>query len=488
MGFGRVSIIVFLALLLPSSVLAAAMFDVDVLPIKSRIMRNESAVYKAMVYNRGTISDSYLISFLDVEWGVDIKPTNANPLSLSPLQKSEIELTLRPSATMPFGARAVSLFVKSLTTGETIKKDLYVDVLPVEIPNLPYTPEIRYNAVLKNDRVDPRSPLEIDLKLENLNRRALPLVKVVVTSDFFTREYSTNLEPRGELGSEKTLEMKFEFPDRQQEPAVDHVVIDIFITTEDNVYSFKTEPLTYQIVPYQDVEKREEKSSGFMWSTTTITFINKGNSPRVESYFVPMSGIKGKFSTATPDPSVAEVNRERQWKWDVRLDVGETQTITYSTSYRPLAFLIILIVVIYLLYLVFRSPVVVRKSARVLQHAHGGISEIKIVLNVRNRSRGRVGEIALIDRVSNIATVIREEQLGTQSPEKVLSHEHKGTIIKWSIDPLEGGDERVVVYKVRSKLPIVGSYLLPSALVRFKTSSGIPRKSRSNNVTLLHEG
>jgi 3-deoxy-D-arabino-heptulosonate 7-phosphate (DAHP) synthase len=115
----------------------------------------------------------------------------------------------------------------------------------------------------------------------------------------------------------------------------------------------------------------------------------------------------------------------------------------------------------------FRSPVTARKTAANISLKEGGVSELKIVLNVSNRSNNKLRNIEVIDRIPNIADLEKGLTIGTLHPTKILKHERKGTIIKWVIDNLDAGDERVISYKIKSHLSILGEFSLTPTIVKF---------------------
>ena len=55
----------------------------------------------------------------------------------------------------------------------------------------------------------------------------------------------------------------------------------------------------------------------------------------------------------------------------------------------------------------------------------------------------------------------------------------RATIVKWEIDKLEKGDERVLSYRMASRLAILGSVTLPGVAVRFYSQKGTKLVTRS---------
>ena len=70
--------------------------------------------------------------------------------------------------------------------------------------------------------------------------------------------------------------------------------------------------------------------------------------------------------------------------------------------------------------------------------------------------------IEIVDKIPNIADLEKGLSIGTLHPTKILKHERKGTIIKWLIEQLDAGDERVISYKIKSHLSILGEFRLKS--------------------------
>ena len=58
-------------------------------------------------------------------------------------------------------------------------------------------------------------------------------------------------------------------------------------------------------------------------------------------------------------------------------------------------------------------------------------------------------------------------------------------MIKWEVKELEGFEERVLAYKIKSRLCVLGDFRLPVAVVRYKAVSGKERSTHSNSVTLV---
>jgi hypothetical protein len=150
------------------------------------------------------------------------------------------------------------------------------------------------------------------------------------------------------------------------------------------------------------------------------------------------------------------------------------------TNYRPIAALIILAGIILALYYAFRSPILVKKTAGVISTREGGISELKILLEIKNRTGKPVNEATIMDMVPRIAELIKDHDIGTLAPTKITKHERKGTLIKYEVGDILPYEERLIAYRIRSSLSILGGVSLPVAVAKFKTSAGKERSTTSN--------
>ena len=98
----------------------------------------------------------------------------------------------------------------------------------------------------------------------------------------------------------------------------------------------------------------------------------------------------------------------------------------------------------------------------------GGISELKVLLEIKNTSDKPIKNVAIIDYIPNIAELATDYMPGTITPAKVLAHKAKGSILKWTIEEMAPGEDRLISYNIKSKLSIIGNFKLPRAKVVFK--------------------
>jgi hypothetical protein len=193
--------------------------------------------------------------------------------------------------------------------------------------------------------------------------------------------------------------------------------------------------------------------------------------------------IKSLLLTTSPRAETLKENNKQYLVWQVELKKDKTMTVYVIENYRPIVVIIGLVIAAIVLYFLFRSPIVVRKGVANVSMSEGGVSEAKIVVRVKNRSANQINNIEVIDHLPHIAHVEKELSIGSMQPHAVLQHPKRGLMIKWSIETLEPGDERVLSYRMKSRLSILGEFHLPAANARAKVGDKVVI-SNSNRVTV----
>ncbi len=93
---------------------------------------------------------------------------------------------------------------------------------------------------------------------------------------------------------------------------------------------------------------------------------------------------------------------------------------------------------------------------------------MKVMLEIKNNAKKIVKNIKIIDYIPHIADLTNDFVQGTLRPTNVLLHKAKGTIIKWELEEMAPGEDRIITYNIKSKLSIIGNFKLPRGKVVFK--------------------
>lgn len=466
---GKVLVFAILSVLLVSSVLAYS--EVNVVPKENEINFGEEAVFDVSITNYESASRDYSFystSFYD--WNVDTSPPDTL-LSVSPNATSSIDIYVSPYERLDPGIYLVPLTV------ETSQGSSYVENMKVYLgaqKPMEYQPSI-LTSVDINEKINPQEVQSIRVFLQNQNQLNYTNLTISIKSDLeeFEKQQNIELKPY----ESKTVEFAVT-PDPYTQPK-DYY---LFFTLRKGEEIFKTFDHKIEIIPLTPEFDREiQQKEKFLKTTSVITFTNNGNVRNQQVARIRMGFFKDLVTSTEPNAYAMKDDEGRRYiAWDLELGVGESATVTVKTSYRIPVIVLILLAVLIVFYLVYKSPVRVTKSAsNVVMHG-GGVSALKITLIVRNISNKPIKDVEVFDTAPSIASIEKDVEIGTLRPTDILRNKKGGILLKWKISELEGKEERLITYKIKSKLDIVGTILLSRARVKFKMPKGQQRTSYSN--------
>lgn len=442
-----------LILLFASIAYGSETFLAKITPQEVVIKQDQTAEFNLTITHTSDEPESFEIYSENVIWDVRVQDV----LRIEPSTMLNTKLFVRPLNVFP-GAYWVPLTVKMVGSNMKDEKDVLLEIQSLIPPEQSYLPAIRGEVYMQDD-TDPRDELKIRVKLVNQNRRTLEKVDVKIRSSTINKDYEASLEPL----EEKELKFFIKLPPRTP-PQKDLIKVSIIVPEKDQAFRFDLDPMPLEILDYSDFKQELKTEEGFLKTTYLATLANNGNIPYEDQYKVESTFFKNIFVTTVPRAEKIKGNLI----WDIELQSGESELIMYTFNYQPLLIIAIVLVVLSISYYLFRSPVILKKTATVIATKEGGISELKVIIEIVNRSKKQVKKIKLIDTVPRIAQLAHDYDVGTLKPDNVVKHEKKGTLVKWSIDSIDPGEERVISYKVKSKLSILGGVTLPSAAAKFE--------------------
>lgn len=447
-----------------STLVSAFDYSVEFSPSQQSIDQDEIARYNMTILHDYPNLEFFEVYSPEVLW--DIR--TIAPLHVKPGKPFTTVLTIQPLNINP-GLYGVPIHVKRTGTSQLKKALLYMEVSGPPATHT-YLPAVRGTVEIPA-LVDPRNDIPITVNLENQNRRNLSEISIKVRSNVINQDYTVSLNPL----ERKTFKLTAQV-DSQTHPQRDTLKVSVVATEKDRGYKFDLPFVDYEIVSYGQLTPAIEVSKSFLRTARVITLTNNANILLEEPFAYPVPWYARIFSKTDPKARV----EAGSFVWDVKINVGNSRQVRVVTNYRPLAVIILLAAILLIAYYVFRSPLVIRKSAAVLSTREGGISELKILLELKNRSGKPLRSVSIIDIVPRIAELIKEYDVGTLTPSNVIRHERKGTIIKYEVGDIMPREERVISYKVRSSLSILGGVSLPEAVSKFNLASGKERTTSSN--------
>ncbi len=441
---------------------------------EASIYPNETAVYNFVVSTDGRSSEkAELLLTLDSKWSFETNPLSyLSGFTVSGLEETTFDLIITPSSPyISSGKYALQIPIRS-ETGEEEVADLILHIKNPEALT-GYLPALNF-LLDAQEQVDPRHIQKVKLEIENKNPLDVGELTVQLSSDLYNETKTTTVGPLG------TASVLFEINyDAQQPPIEDLLTIAVFMGEK----AFTPIRKEIEIISYADIVEVQYPTKRFLFKTTQRTeYTNKGNSDVIKEFTFATSGFEQYFTGGDPEGEVVEKEGLLYYRTSVTLPIDVPVMITYSVSYRPILYVVLLLAGAVWLYYVLRSPIVIKKEVMTLHTNKEGQTKLKILLHIKNRSMKLIDDVGVIDKIPAVAEIEKHFELGTMKPEKIMKHEKAGTVLQWHIPHVEAYEERIITYKVSSLYQIVGDYKLPAAVVRFKNKKHQAVKVVSNSV------
>lgn len=461
--------IVFLVLF-SSSVLAFS--EIEVQPMNDHIVFGQKAIYNVSITNQRDVTQTYELfsPTSGIGWSVVTRPLRNRMVTIGGNGTAMIEVVVEPIEKFPPGVYIVNLDITT-NFGENYQMPLRIYMGPV-LPS-EYLPAIR-TTVDMNDRIDPRETQSIKIFIENLNPLDLTGMVVRIVSDIpeLNMEQTVDLAPNDHRAVEVTVKL----PDTQQPKEYF-----VFFQFERNDEIIKVVDKKIEVLPLAVpfIQKIDEQKS-FLKKKQVITFSNPGNVRNTQTMRVDVGAIESVFTTTSPKARLVKDANRRAFAWDIELGPDEERKVETTTSYQiPFAVLIIVLISIPI-YQVYRNPFAITKSASDLVVEEGGVSALKVTLVVKNLGSSVLKDIEILDEIPSIAAVEKDVEMGTLKPSQMLQGRGGSIFARWKLSELEGKEERLITYKLKSRLNIIGTMQLPRAKAAFSTGNGKKKVSYSN--------
>jgi hypothetical protein len=470
---------VFLFSLFTSSVLAEDVFDVNVQVSVNDIYPTQTAKFYFTINNPTLEDDEYKLTFISSgKWSFSTDPSSyLSGVNVKAGEEVTFPVLIKASdAGVSYGMQSFPVVIKSKNSDVSKETSLQLLLRNPTPPLTNYLPSVGYTVDIA-DEIDPRESEKLKVHLSNKNSLNIKELTISIRSKLYNFDRVVSLAP---------LENRIEVFDINYDPNTDP--IDDLMTIKVKVSDIDFTPVIKQvkIIAYKDTTDNDVIKKSFFKKISEYTYTNQGNINDKETVRFKTSLFSQLFTKTIPKASILKNEDGRFLSWELELAPKESQKITIIKNYRVLFYVLIIFILGIIAYYLFRSPILVKKESEVLKIEDQGVSHLKVLLHLKNRSNKPVDEVKLIDRVPPIASIDRDFAMGTLHPDKVIRHEHKGTILKWNISTLDPYEERIISYNIISKLKIIGGVTLPNAVVKFKGKGKKTRRILSNKETSKH--
>ncbi len=443
---------VFLFSLLLTPVLGAPI-EVKVLDAVHEVESGGTATFKIVVMNN--MQDPVVFKLTETPHEAEPFSKNIRSVRIEPRQ-----LKIDPGKD---GAAAVAV---SFTDVVVYGKEYRAAVKITSLLN----PEIFSIATLAAKIVNPNDVVQIipdvpavgipgeefpySVRFVNRLNTALVDYDLMVTSDIaaFAREERVSFKPREELTrTYKEL---------------------LAITTTPGTYALKSgvykngivkgmHATAFSVAEKPLIEEKKDELKNFLKTTIHLSKKNTGNTASKQRVEVATSWFKDLFLTASLEP----LRKDDALVWEATLEPGDEFALEITTNYRIVfyGFVAIVIATLLLLLYVDRSVTIKKRVFRV-RGSEEGISELKLLIHVRNGTRRMLEHARVIDALPLMVELTPE--FSTLKPDKIQQGTRSMRLI-WDIASIAPHEERVITYKVKARLHIAGQVMLPPVSLHY---------------------
>ena len=447
----------YLVLLMLCLAVVAADSQVVISPLNTHIAPGEWAEYQLTITNNLDQTQRYSLYSLQSGqgWNVDPDPLKDKIMEIAPGKSKTTKIRVTPLEEFKSGLYEVALSVDS-DYGELYSPSLKVFI--GEVGHSSYLPTIS-EEIDMNEKMVPGEPNSVKLFLTNRNPLDMKNLVIRMESELegFTKEVAIDLGPLQKKTVEFTaLTSKFQQPK-------DYVVFFIY---EYNGQQVKVIPRKVEVLTETPAfVQKADWTSIYMKHFVDLTVTNTGNVKNTQNVRYPVSFWQGMFAFGG---EVVTEDSGRYIQWETTLGPDESVTIPFIINYRAFVYILLFLLAFAIFYYAVRSPVVVRKKAVTTKFAESGaLSELKVTLEIMNKSGKVLKGVEVTDFVPAIANVEKSLELGTLKP-KEIRHLKKGTKVIWALAELDSQEHRLITYKLRAKLNILGTFSLSRAIVEYK--------------------
>ena len=434
--------------------------------IDDSIYLDEVAQYKLIIVNTDMYEKTLKFDTNSHRWYLESVPSSKVILGSA---TNEYILNLIPGVWAEPGSEFIGVTIQEVSGNDKAVVNIPVFVKSYDETPKQYSPSIELDVEFPNS-VDPRVDTPIQIKLRNRNKLDINELNITINSQNFNKLSSVNLGPL----EERDLRILYKIDDATI-PASDQLKVALSIGNK----TFSVKKLDYVLNEYSDFVVDEDRISELFRQETDFTVINKGNVPRSDTFRVKTTLFERMFTDTSPKPNVVDLKNQAMI-WNLELGPLEEFEIKVTKNYRPTIYVLLIFIIVLMMYYIYRSPLVIKKETIVVDASKEGISEIKVLLHLRNRSPDLIENVTVTDLIPSIALLKKTKIVGTIKPSKVLQHQKKGTIVKWEFDAVEPFEERIISYRISTKMTIVGGLTLPFTKIKFHTKKGSEKIYKSN--------
>lgn len=412
-------------------VLAVAGFQVSVDKTENIATIEDPAEISLEVENTGSSEENYRLSILDYyrsQWY-----RYSDSLEVPAGNNGSFNIEVHPDNTAVQGIYRANFVVRS-SSGEEVRDSFSYRVTRDEGLNL--------IDVKKNESFRPGDQVNIGLVFRNVESS---------TSEYKDIEFKLFNESKNvELGpivpgGERRISSSFTVPEYESPGQKDLV-----IAVNDRNYTDRV-----NIEEVKEIEENKTLDNMLLVVKQNIAVKNTGNVDYNYVYDIEKPAYISPVVSAQ-GAEVLDNDEGTTYRWNITLEPGETADLQARTDYWiPLTGLILLLAGFVALKKI-TSSVDVKKTVKKTDEG------LDVTIEVENSSSRSYDDVLLEDFIPNIAGL--HQKFDMADPE--VKQTDEGAELRWWINDLQPGDQRIFRYSIKPKVEVEGGVELEPAILR----------------------
>jgi hypothetical protein len=445
----------------------------EIIQISNQAEPGETALFQIKIKNHQNERDIYKINYDDLsvhpfsDFTRNIILTNPQ-LKLDSNQEGIFNIEINILETANQDKNYNTKFIISSVTQPEIKQEVFIktyvvsseDVIMI-FPDLP-------------EKIIPGEEYDIKIRLMNRGNTYLENYEILITSDLpqLQKNFIVSFAPQEEI-----IE-KFKIKTGETAKPKDYVINVRVYDPESKTRGSYSSAITLE--RNENIEEKLNEETGFLSKTILLTRKNNGNVRILQKIEYNKNFFSRIFTKAIPEP----VMESGKYIWNIELEPGEKFTANIKSNYNPILYgLIIIILATIGMNNLLDKSVIIRKRMFKIRRTVDGLSELKILIHLKNGKSTPLENVRILDVLPNLLEPTNE--FGTLHPSKVQQGT-RGRRLIWEIGTLAPHEERIISYKVKSKVRLIGETNLPPSMVQYMNSKGKIVSERSATMALHH--
>ena len=432
-------IIFIILLMIFSTSIVEASIDLSSSPSEAIRFGNENAVFDISLQNTGSSADRITYVVQDVNWNAEKKY-----FDLSVGEKANFKLELKPLKALSTGKYTITVrFYSDLRNNDYKDYNFVVDNLNNE--NI-LNAEFKINPTGLN----PKKENTLILSLANTKNINLGNLNVEL-SGLFQKSFKVSLDSLG------TTEKEFTAYIDENTPTGEY---DVNVLVKDDRYTYLNKKVKLRVGEYSNFVENKEVDNQFLKTTIVLKQENNGNNRVIKDVAYELGSFEKYFTSFSIQPDKIENN---VYNWEIDLKAKETKEIVITTSYRaPLAYLLLAALLVYLFYRFVRKQVSITKKVLTVK-TDSGIADMKVMLVIKNKGSA-IKNLRLVDYIPPM--IKSPEHYATVRPTNVKKTS-QGLMLDWTIGDLLRREERVISYRIKTNVKVIGRVNIPRAFTSY---------------------